>query len=113
MAKPKLKMEDVVLKLAEQVSNLTSKIGELEAQRTRVSGKIQIEVTGTNNPQVIRFVKSVYGRKKYNKDGKILSVNVDGLEYTKGGFQKVFITKTLKDGSIKSHPIMNWEAKRQ
>lgn len=120
MAEQRFDTEKALLQVANAVtaqsavlSSLTQRLDEMEARRIVASGKIDIEVTGTNNQQVIKFVKSIYQRKKYNKGGNIVSINVDKLETTKGGYQKVFITKTLKDGSKKSHPIMNWEAKKQ
>jgi hypothetical protein len=103
-----LNTKDLVLKLAEQISELTSKVSELETQKLVATGKVRVEVTGTDNKEIIKFVKSIYTRKKYNKGGNIRSINVDNMETTKGGHGKVFITKTFTDGTQKSHPIIFW-----
>ena len=108
MGEQKLSMKDEVLKLAELVSTLTQQVSEMKAQKFKVSGSVQVEVTGTDNQNVIKFVKSIYGRKKYNREGRIKSINVDRTETTKGGHLKVFITKTFNDGVTKTHPIIMW-----
>ncbi len=108
MAEQKLDMGKAVLQLTNVVQTLTERLNELEAQRVRATNKAQVEVTGTDNLKVIKFVKSIYERKKYNAGGKIRSINVDSLEITKGGHTKVFITKTFNDGAVKSHPIIMW-----
>lgn len=107
MTEQKLELKDIVVKLAEQVSTLTSKVEELKLQKM-ADISLAVDITGTNDKSIISFVRSIYTKKKYNKGGRIRSIKVDRLETTKGGHTKVFITKTLDDGTIKSHPIIRW-----
>lgn len=107
MSKEVQELKGLILKQAEQISELTGSISELKEQRVKSVG-YSVEVTGTDNAQAIKFVKSIYNRKKYNKGGKIKSISVDSIETTKGGFPKINLTKTLEDGTTKSHPIMDW-----
>ena len=108
MSKEVQELRGLILKQAEQIGELTSSMSELKAQRVQSVAGYNVEVTGTDNTNAIKFVKSIYNRKKYNKGGKIKSITIDNIETTKGGFPKITITKTLEDGTTKTHPVMDW-----
>ena len=117
-----LSVKDLVLKQAEQINVLTlaisaqnAKLEELQAQKVKTSKKKrQIEVTGTDDVAVIKFVKSIYERSAGKKNAaydRIKSIKVNGVEFTPSGHKRIEISKTLNNGEVKSHPLMMWRKK--
>ena len=117
MAEQKLSMQSEVLKLAELVSTLTQQVSEMKAQKVRNSGKVLIEVTGTDNPKVIKFVKSIYERVYRGKDAtmknkaydKIKEIEVGIMHKTPTGLLRYPIRKILADGTMKSMALRDFK----
>jgi uncharacterized protein YigA (DUF484 family) len=122
MANAKLETQfEQLVKIAQvqqqTISELKDQISTLVAEKSLTTGKSTVQVTGTTDLEVLKRLKYVYSRRKYNplikEKGcyKIALVHVDSVETTNGGHKKANITKTLFDGSTKSHAFMVWQKK--
>ena len=104
--------------LVEAVSSLKEQVAQVMAEKSATMGLATVKVLNAPTKEIEAGIKAIYTKRKYNKflkeEGcyRIASIEVTGVEVTKGGHSKVSLKKTLYNGEVKEHPIIIWSKKK-